>query len=482
MWLMRKIYFFLFLMLNLFLAGQEKAGIVSSNYLSTTSIFLNPSSSVDSRTYMQLNLGAGYAFGVNNIGYLPKFSFWEPLKTYLKTQTITVEPKVSTIKWNKFMYGYGSVDGPVFVMSKRNYGVGFFVRARSVVEGRGTPFNLTNILLGRDPVTINGKEDINVHNARFGSMTWFEAGGNFGIMALRHQNHMITIGGNLKYIRAINLVYGHVTNLAADQTDTAVDIQSVKAKIRFTDNDLKAGNGMGLDIGITYKKMLGPVETYNAHSTQSNCQYVDYKYKIGLSLRDLGYVRFKKNTSLADISGSGYFYTNRDEAYYRTSLGPDLNAPFSHRPFLASLPTNLSAQFDYNFGYNFYFNASAVQSILPGRFTGVQSPSVLFFCPRYETKNFEVGVPLILHRYLYPQLGVAFRVRTFVLGFDNLFPLMFKKTTYGVGIYASLGVSLFNNPACKKKPLRVDDCPPGMKVKERISWRKIFKKKNPKKS
>jgi hypothetical protein len=477
---MRKIYSFLLLATHLCLLSQEKAGIANSNYLSTTSIFLNPSSSVDSRTYMQLNLGAGYAFGMNNIGYIPKFSFWEPLKTYLKTQTITVEPQVSTLKWNKFMYGYGSIDGPVFVMSKRNYGIGFFVRGRSVVEGNGTPYNLTNILLGRKLVTINGSEDINVNKARFGDMTWFEAGGNFGIMALRHQNHMITVGGNLKYIRAINLIYGHVTNLVADQSDTAVDIQSVKAKIRFTENDLKAGNGMGLDIGITYKKMLGPVETYNAHSTQSNCQYVDYKYKIGVSLRDLGYVRFKKNTTLADINGSGYFYTNKDEAYYRSTLGPDLNAPFQHRPFLASLPSNLSVQFDYNFGYNFYFNATAVQSILPSRFTGVQSHNLIVFCPRYETKVFEASMPVIFHRYLYPQLGLAFRVRTFTLGFDNMFPLFFKKTTYGVGIYASVGVSLFKNPACKTKPLRVDDCPPGMKEKAR--WKRIFKKKTPKKA
>jgi len=52
---MRKQALICFYMLHvLFLNAQEKLGISNSNYSSTNSIFLNPSSSVDSRTYMQL--------------------------------------------------------------------------------------------------------------------------------------------------------------------------------------------------------------------------------------------------------------------------------------------------------------------------------------------------------------------------------------------------------------------------------------------
>jgi hypothetical protein len=479
---MRKFYLFIVSLFIFSVNGQEKIGISNSNYSSTNSIFLNPSSSVDSRTYMQLNLGGGYVFGMNNIGYLPKFGFYDALRRYYKGQEIQT-PEISKIKFNKFLYGYGSVDGPVFVMTKRNYGWGVFIRGRTTIDAKGTPFQLTNILLGRNPLTVEeNNSQINVSNARFCNMSWIELGGNFGIMTRRHQNHMVTFGGNLKYIRGVNIVYGNVIRLQGSQNDSAVDVQSVRGKIRFTENDLKAGNGIGLDLGITYKKMLGPVETYNAHSTQSNCKYVDYKYKVGVSLRDAGFIRFKRNTSLADLEGSGYFYTNRDEAYYRQYLGPDLNAPFSHIPFLAALPTNLSVQYDYNFGYNFYFNATAVKNIVPNRFTGAQSHNMVSFCPRYETKVFEVALPLTLHRYIYPQIGVAFRIRSFVLGFDNLLPIFIKKKTYGVGIYCNVAVSLFRNKACRTKPLVVDDCPPGMKIKKsKGEKRKLFRKKNDKK-
>jgi hypothetical protein len=420
---------------------------------------------------MQLNLAGGCAFGMNNIGYIPHFGLWNMIR-----KRAIDDPVISKIKMNKFLYGYGSVDGPVFVMSKRNYGAGFFIRARSAVSARGTPFRLTNILLGRNPIAETEGDRLDLNNARFSNMTWIEAGGNFGIMAVRHQNNMVTIGGNIKYIQGINLIYGNVIRLKGSHNDSVLDIESVNGKVRFTGNDLRSGRGFGLDIGFTYKKMLGPVETYNAHSTQSNCTYVDYKYKIGVSLRDLGYIKFKKNTSLADLNGSGYFYTNRDEAYYRSSIGPDLNTPFRHTPIFAALPSNLSVQFDYNFGYHFYFNATAVKNIVPHRFTGAQSNNLVAFCPRYETRNFEVALPLTFQRFIYPQLGVAFRVRSFVLGFDNIFPLVVRKNTYGAGIYCSVAISLFRNRACRTKPLRVDDCPPGLKIKgDKGERRKLFR-------
>ena len=52
--------------------SQEKLGIANSNFHPTSSIFLNPSSSVDSRTFAQLNLIGLNAFMVTNQMYLPQ--------------------------------------------------------------------------------------------------------------------------------------------------------------------------------------------------------------------------------------------------------------------------------------------------------------------------------------------------------------------------------------------------------------------------
>jgi len=99
--------------------------------------------------------------------------------------------------------------------------------------------------------------------------------------------------------------------------------------------------------------------------------------------------------------------------------------------------------------------------------TGVQGANLVSICPRYELRQFEVAMPLTFQRFIYPQLGLAFRYRTFVLGFDNMFPLFLKKNTYGVGVYFTLGFSIFRNHACRVKSTHVDYCPPKLKVPKR---------------
>jgi len=132
-------------------------------------------------------------------------------------------------------------------------------------------------------------------------------------------------------------------------------------------------------------------------------------------------------------------------------------------------------QFDYNFGYHFYLNTTLVKNIIPNSFTGVQGNNLVSVCPRYEFKNFELAAPLSFQKFIYPQLGFAFRVRTFVLGVDNVFPLIIKKNTYGLNLYFNLGFSLFSNQSCRKRIRKVDDCPPFSIFKRKVKEKKMSK-------
>src|ERR1700712_3505373 len=129
---MKKQFFIYLYLLTVFAAGaQERLGITNSNYSSTNSIFLNPSSSVDSRTYMQLNLAGLNVYEMNNLVYLPAFSIWGVKKT-----GEVPDPKTNSLNLKKFLSLVASAEGPAFIISKRNYGLGFFVRARGVGEAK----------------------------------------------------------------------------------------------------------------------------------------------------------------------------------------------------------------------------------------------------------------------------------------------------------------------------------------------------------
>src|ERR1051326_7398146 len=175
--------------------SQEKLGIANSNYSSTNSIFLNPASSVDSRTFFQLNLIGLNAYAYTNQIYLPDFSFPRAFSGYHE------QPVIVTNNMKKFFYGNFSLEAPGFVMSTGKFGFGLFVRGHSEIDIRRMPYQLTNIFLkqkiGETPPS---EVELNVRNAKISTMTWAEYGLNFGWMAKTHNGNMFSIGGNLKYL------------------------------------------------------------------------------------------------------------------------------------------------------------------------------------------------------------------------------------------------------------------------------------------
>ncbi len=436
------------------LEAQEKWGSANSNYLSTASIFLNPSSSVDSKTYMQLNLAGANAYAMNNVAYLRNFWIYDLKRNSAYTPTIGLNLQ----KLPKFAYANASVDGPAFVISKRNYGAGLFVRARGVADARvGSLATLGSYLVQEG--TNRSDTYLNFKNTRASEMSWMEYGGNFGLMLKRERNTLISGGINLRYITGVNMMYGRFSELNGYYNNTMIHIQDMEAVYKYNTAAFNSGRGAATDIGFTYKKMTEPVNNYYANSTRCNCRQIDYVYKLGVTLRDIGYIRFDKNAYAGTSSGSGNFYTDRNDTSYVSAIQSFTNSPSSARPFVASLPASAVVQFDYNFLNGIYLNVTAVKNLVPNSVTGVRANDVLAISPRFEVQNFEVSMPLTLQKYIYPQLGLAMRYRGFAWGVDNMLPFVMSKNTYGAGVYFNWTISLFKNPACSKKPKRVDFCP-----------------------
>jgi hypothetical protein len=438
--------------------AQDKLGIANSNYSSTNSIFLNPSSSVDSRAFIQLNLIGVNLYLMNNQVFVPDLFLWSAVKGNVQT------PALSTMPMNKFVYTKIDIDGPALVVSNQEIGIGFFTKARAVIDIRNIPNSLTKLLSQHTIDTTQSNFDLNIRNAKLSEMAWVEYGLNFGKMIRKRGDVMMTVGVNAKYLTGINIAYLDLQRLDVHLDKTHIDINNLKGKVRFDTTGWNTGQGFGTDIGFTYKKMIKWVDSYYANSKKSNCTYIDYKYKLGISLLDLGTIRFNQNTFKGDISGSSHVGVNN---YNNAQASAVFNSNYKtseqiNSPIWASLPTALSMQGDLNLSYYFgwekdrhlYLNATALQSVTTIGTVGVQAQSLLSVAPRFEVKNVEVSVPVTFQRYLYPQVGLAVRVRTFVFGLDNALPVFMRKDTYGVGVYFGIGVSMFKNPTCRAKRVR----------------------------
>jgi hypothetical protein len=474
---MKKIRLIFFLIFPVhFTNAQERLGITNSNYSSVNSIQLNPSSSVDSRVYMQLNLVGLNLYAKTNFAYLPDFNI---------QQVVNPPPLVrSTIRNKKFLYANASIEALSFVISKRTYGAGFFIRGRGVMDMRHVSYELAGALLNGQGVDLAKNRDLlgqNFKNAKFSSMSWAEYGINFGKMIRRNRNILITAGGNLKYITGISLTYMNILKFDSyNDNKGAFGINDLDAKTLYNQPGWNTGRGLGLDLGITYKVMEDNVGKYYANSKLSNCDFVDYKYKIAFSLRDAGYIRFKGNTTQTSVNGSGHYDPTRVDTTFIKAIQHDFNSNTkTGSPILASLPTALTGQFDKNFDNYIYLNVTVVKNLVPTRITGVQGPDLFSICPRFEMRQMEVALPLTFQKFIYPQLGLGLRFRSLVIGVDNIFPVFMKVNTYGINFYFSLAVSLFRNSACDTKRAGVSDCPRYKKTgKSRPKRRKNFSSKN----
>ncbi len=437
--------------------GQEKLGIVNSNYSPVNSIFLNPSFSADSKTYMQLKFAGLSAFVMTNAGYIPSTSLWS-----FRAAGEGPLPQPAEGTRNRFAFLTAAAEGPCFVMSKNLFGAGIFVRGRSILNVRRLPHQFTSLVLGQEPIGPD-RLDVDLKNGGFANLTWLEIGGNFSYIISRSGPHLWQAGINVSYLMGYNALYANLKELRGFYNDSVLDVQRLDGRIFYNTPRFNSGRGLATDVGIVYKKMLGNIDHYLAHAVRSNCAIVDYKYRIGLSLRDAGFVKVNSGVVDRRINGAGYLSIEQERGTFTRITETNVELEESTAPVRVFLPLTASLQFDYNFENNIYLAGVFVKNMVPAGLPAVQGHDLLAVIPRVEFKNIEVALPFTMHRYVYPRLGFAFRVRSLVLGVDNVFPLLMRTNVNTVGLYANLSVSLFRNPACRFKCRAVDDCMPRLR-------------------
>jgi len=213
-------------------------------------------------------------------------------------------------------------------------------------------------------------------------------------------------------------------------------------------------------LGFTYQRMYSGCDSYYPNSKRGGCSPLHYKYKIGVSITDLGYAKFNPD----NINYIGYALGENDVLNYAdltTELEtfPEILADreanptegLIRHPEKMSLPTAISIQFDRNILPHFlYFNATWVHGIRPtkGAF-GPRRAHSLSFTPRFETKWLDLALPISIYEYQKLQLGFSFRLYFLTIGTDKLLNLFVPSDIYGADLYFHLKVPLFRNPKCK---------------------------------
>jgi len=463
---------------NLLVVGQEMLGTSLGNYAGINSVQLNPSAMHNSRTYLDIQFLGADVFLENNFLYQDKadykFShFFESGYQWPTHQEgYGTEERIFYRYDNKKLknvYSSIRINGPGAMLIWNDHAFGITTAIRNVTSAHNLPYELANFIhLG---LNYQPQQNINYQDNRpftGAEMGWAEIGLSYAYRFYARGFNMLSAGISVRKLFGFAGIYTHSRQL--DYTvlnDSTLDVKNANIEfglalpISYETNDVNLdklfkGGGFGFDIGITYQHLK---QYHTPHYGMSFCsqQYEDYVYRIGVSLIDIGAIRFTNNAKKYNIDNRASYWDNLNSIKFRNVnqmldtisykfYGNDTSAFVSDK-ILLWLPSAFSVQFDYHLKQNWYINATLIYGFNLSR-ASLSRPSELSITPRYEKKWFEASLPISLYDWYLPRIGLAFRFYGFTIGTEKLGGFFNLSNFTGLDLYFSVKL-FFNKGSCR---------------------------------
>jgi hypothetical protein len=226
----------------------------------------------------------------------------------------------------------------------------------------------------------------------------------------------------------------------------------------FINKPIFRGGGFGFDIGLTYKKTLKGQQ--NIHYSDICSQpFVPYRYKIGVSIIDIGRISFKKNAQKLIFNDVDTYWPDISDFNYRNidSTIIELSQRFYNNDselvagdkIKIGLPTALSIQLDVHYTGNWYVNGTFIYPIRMFNASLIR-PAQIAICPRFETNLFEIDLPVSLYDFSKPRIGLSARLGILTIGTDKLGGFFHYNDFTGLDFYFAVKLS-FIKGHCKRR-------------------------------
>lgn len=447
------------ILMHVFLQAQESYSGLSSNYTPTNSVLINPSSMLDAKTRIDINLVSVGAYLMNNLVYLPKNS----LPTYLNEKQYE-NPQDFDLRLNRNkyrMYARAVAQAPGFVFSQGDHAFGLGLGAKSYTYLSNVP---GKVITGLATRTIPDDPTVHAKKVSLMTMTYGDVKLSYAYTFLKKKRELFMGGISVSKFIPLQAGGSKMKQLNAevlnDSTGFVFDMDADVANL--VTKQATFFSGFGLDLGFTYQRMKAESFNYYPNSKRNNCRKNYYLYKIGVSIMDIGSLKFKQDElQYYGLKAENYEWEREEfstdnlnvfEQIQNQEIGTeDQNEAFIKKLTTFRLPSYISVQGDYNMWHDrWYLNLSIVQRIpQPLRRLGVSRANSIALTPRFETKFFEFAMPFSLYDYYKPQLGIFFRFWFLSIGTDKIIDLVFDTDTYGADIYFALKIPIVYHPDCR---------------------------------
>lgn len=459
--------------------SQERYGISNSMYAGITGSWLNPAFIASSPYRWDFNIVTLHSYLDNNYVYVfqtnvPDYvadngntklvvnNAWDRYQG--KSSKYMLENKEKN-NWRKNIYENTLIQGPSLMFNFKKWTFGVITDGRAAVSL--TRLHKTCAKLAFEGLTYDPLQniDIDVPKFRLNGMVWDEIGISVAREIIKDRDMTIKAGVTLKHLNAFAGAYLlHKKSTLYVPNDSDLFFKNVDAKYGYALNQedgkflTSTGKGISMDIGVTFEKKT----LKNSYQCPNFCNKkleLQYNWKLGISLIDIGYVRFKEKAQTFSIDNKSNYWFNFSNLKIDDLGGFDstLSQHFDGNPvptvtgtnFTMLTPWAASVQFDYNVGYNVFVNATWVQRIPHFGLPGVDRANTIAITPHYELRRFGVAMPIIMYQYLWPRIGLAFRLNNFLfVGTDKLGALIGHRLS-GADIYVGLKINVLRK--CNKR-------------------------------
>lgn len=449
-------------------------GYVHSNYSGITGAQINPTAIINSRRYFDMTIFGTYLNGDNDYIYLAK-------KEYRFNQfpkdNLGITPHVGDNGKSRIFYDFydeglkngflqARIMGPSAMYTVNDKAFGISTSIRNIASAADVPYEIAKFSIeGFRYMPLHKIRYIDEKDFRAAAMSFTEIAATYAQVIHKQAYDHWTAGITVKGLMGFAGGYWYVDNfdyIIPDNINMQINSANGRAgfslPINYDNNDvtfpnnLVKGSGIGFDLGITYQYKEQGHTNKKYHACEQ--PFEEYYYKIGFSVIDIGYVKFKNNIKqieLIEANGTWRDFTNDRITENLTALfnsldtdldqSGDAEVVINDKPFTVYLPTAASVQFDWRYKPNVYINASAVIPLVLHE-NALVRPSTIAVTPRLEYERFELAMPLSLYNYKYPRIGLSTRISNIVIGTDKLGGFFGLSNFTGLDFYFMIKVGI----------------------------------------
>lgn len=419
--------------------AQEQLGLRTDNYSGIHGSLLNPSHNVTSLFRWDLNLVSAGFSAQTNYGFVKNTNVLHTIRNgdnlilaqdVENSTTIGSDDLVADFNGNKklkYVSVLANVMGPSLMIKLSNgHSFGFFTNVRSAISSHDIPNVLNYSTFSDTPFN----EFIDVDAFKISTMVWSEFGLNYAAKIETNDGYF-GLGANLKFINAYEAAYINIKRgvLSAQIQGDTILFQSPHLNYGVTNSNLEGedpslqsnGFGVGVDLGFTY--------VYEGGEDH-------YKWKLGISLLDLGQIELSRNAEEHDLNKDTLVVfpsrqfesvSNQDRIHLLSKIGlADSTASLTSSNFRMGLPGAISIQADYKIMEYFYVNGVFVQRIPMGE-NSIRRNNLMVVTPRFEHRWLGFSMPVVLLNYQKLSLGTSVRLAFLTIGSDDLASFFWKK-------------------------------------------------------